>query len=82
MRCFVAIRFPEEINRELGRQVRYLAGTDAAVRWVREENLHVTLKFLGDVQDDEVRDVHRALSRVAAPPLSLSVCGLGCFPPK
>ena len=82
MRCFVAIRFPEEVNRELGRHIDYLAGTDAAVRWVKQENLHVTLKFLGEVQDDEVQDVHRALSKVACAPMSLSVQGLGCFPPK
>ncbi len=82
MRCFIAIRFPDEVNRELGRQIHYLAGTDAAVRWVKAENLHVTLKFLGDVQDDEVQDVHRALSQVSCPPMSLSICGLGCFPPK
>lgn len=82
MRCFVALRFPDEINRELDRHIRYLAGTDAAVRWVKKENLHVTLKFLGEVQDDEVQDVHRALREVSCPPLSLSVRGLGCFPPK
>lgn len=81
MRCFVAIRFPDEINRELARHVQYLAGTDAAVRWVKQENLHVTLKFLGEVQDDEVQDVHQALSKVSCPPLSLSFQGLGCFPP-
>ena len=28
MRCFIAIRFPDEVNRELGRQIHYLAGTD------------------------------------------------------
>lgn len=82
MRCFIAIRFPDEVNRELSRQIDYLAGTGAAVRWVKAENLHVTLKFLGDVQDHEVQDVHRALSRVSCPPMSLSVCGLGCFPPS
>ncbi len=82
MRCFVAIRLPDQINRELGRQIRYLEGTGAAVRWVKEENLHLTLKFLGDVQDDEVRDVDRALKEVNSPPMSLSVSDLGYFPPK
>lgn len=82
MRCFVAVRFPEEINRELGRHIRYLAGTDAAVRWVKTENLHVTLKFLGEVQDGEIQDVHRVLSGISCSPMSLAVRGLGCFPPR
>ena len=82
MRCFVGIRLPDQINRELHRQIRYLEGTGAAVRWVKEDNLHVTLKFLGEVEDDEVRDVHQALSEVRSRPISLSVNGLGSFPPK
>ncbi len=81
MRCFVAIRFPEQINRDVEREIRQLAATDAAVRWVRTENLHVTLKFLGDVNEDLLGDVHVALSRVARPSMSLSVRGLGWFPP-
>ena len=82
MRCFVGVRLPDQINQELDRQIHYLAGTGAAVRWVKEDNLHVTLKFLGEVADDEIRDVHQALSEVRSPAISLSVSGLGYFPPK
>ena len=82
MRCFVAIRLPDQINQELGRHIRYLEGAGAAVRWVKEDTLHVTLKFLGDVQDDEIKAVHHALSEVRRAAMSLSVQDLGCFPPK
>jgi RNA 2',3'-cyclic 3'-phosphodiesterase len=59
-----------------------LAKTGARVKWVEPENMHVTLLFLGDIDDRELVAVCRAVKEVAAreAPFSLSVSGLGAFP--
>jgi RNA 2',3'-cyclic 3'-phosphodiesterase len=82
MRLFVALELPpqvkaaaEDVLRELTR-----AGTD--VRWVKPENLHVTLKFLGEVEAEKAAAVREAMIGACAgcPPLALAVQGCGAFP--
>jgi 2'-5' RNA ligase len=52
------------------------------VRWVRPEGIHLTLKFLGDVDREQLPEIERALCSACAPhaPLELRVGALGCFP--
>ncbi len=82
MRCFVAIRLSDRANQELGRVIEELRRVGADVRWVPEANLHLTLKFLGEVSDSEIAPVHEALRQVSGGPLCLTVTGLGSFPPQ
>jgi 2'-5' RNA ligase len=53
-----------------------------AVKWVEPENLHLTLKFLGEVPQEQIPAVQEALDRVARQhsPLEPEVSGLGAFP--
>ncbi|MGH2628651.1 MAG: RNA 2',3'-cyclic phosphodiesterase, partial [Anaerolineales bacterium] len=55
---------------------------DRMVRWVRPENVHLTLAFLGDLPAERIPEVQRVVEPAAAetPPLHLSVGGLGAFP--
>ena len=59
-----------------------LGGTTADVNWVEPHNLHLTLKFLGEVHDREIAAVCQAVSRGAAAvsPFELEVRGAGAFP--
>ena len=59
-----------------------LRSSGADLRWTRPENLHLTLSFLGEVRDDAVSAVERALAAAARgrPPFSLTLAGLGVFP--
>jgi 2'-5' RNA ligase len=55
------------------------------VKWVRPENIHLSLKFLGDVEDTRAPELHAALkqaagSRTVARPITLQIEGLGVFP--
>lgn len=50
------------------------------VKWVRPEALHLTLKFLGDVEDAREPDLRAALGRVGGGPVSLHIEGFGVFP--
>lgn len=53
-----------------------------AVRWVRPEGIHLTLKFLGDVNPSDMQSVHQVILETVPrfSPFSFSVGGLGCFP--
>jgi RNA 2',3'-cyclic 3'-phosphodiesterase len=78
-RLFVAVDLPEEVRRQLDP----LLGAFAGARWARREQLHVTLRFLGSVPPDRVEEVRSQLAGVAAPPaFTLSLQGVGVFPPN
>src|SRR5262249_57587409 len=85
MRCFVAVALPATVRERLGaaRDELRRRAPDADVRWVSTEGLHITLKFLGEVAEDRLVEVERALSGGAGrhPALPLAARGLGAFPP-
>jgi len=81
MRCFVAIEIPEEVKSYLYELQRMLShGSFAKVTWVHKKNLHVTLKFLGEVPEHKVDAVKSALSSVKFSSFSLRLKGIGFFP--
>ena len=82
MRAFLAIQLPEEIRVELVQLQRVLAGAGVDVKWVDAEQLHVTLKFLGEVSDADGEAIRVLLRRVAeaARPITLRLQALGAFP--
>ena len=85
-RLFVALEPPEPVRRRLAAAagtLRRSAGAAASdVRWVAEENLHLTMQFLGAVPEERVAAVEKAVvdAAAAARPLSLEVKGAGGFP--
>lgn len=83
MRCFYAIPLPDAVRTALVRAQRELAPRGADVRWVREEALHLTVLFLGEVADGEDAAWVDALWRAAEglEPPRLAVEGLGYFGP-
>lgn len=74
-RTFVAIPMPEDAAARLAGLVRGLTFG----RRVPEENLHLTLAFLGEVPDAGLEDLHETLSAIRAAPLDLRFDGLGVF---
>lgn len=83
MRCFVAIELPDDALRRITALQRRHATLDRAVRWSRPEQMHLTLKFLGEVPDADVPRVCEAVATATAKhsPFPLAVRGCGCFPP-
>ena len=75
IRLFVGLAVPEA---QQGRLTGLCGGVPGA-RWVRPENLHVTLRFIGDIGESLAEDVDTALSRISAPAFSLEVSGVGQF---
>lgn len=84
LRLFVAVELDDSCRRELVRAQRSLAAYDRMVRWTPVEQMHLTLKFLGDTPDERVTDICDAL-RIAcegAQPVEIELRGAGCFPPR
>jgi 2'-5' RNA ligase len=80
MRLFVAITLPEEIREALGAAQRRLRAAQADVSWVQPDNIHITLKFLGEIDRKRVDRVRIGLAEATAvPPFRLTVRGLGTF---
>lgn len=84
IRTFVAIELPEDVTSALAglqSDLRQRLQT-RAIRWVKPEAIHLTLKFLGDVPADQIDEVAMALRAacVGIPPFEFSLAGLGCFP--
>lgn len=84
VRSFVAVDLTQEVRQLLGERIRSLTASlpKVAVRWVRPDGTHLTLKFLGDVAASRVPQVETALQSALAgqAPFEVSVGGLGCFP--
>ncbi len=83
IRAFIAVELGAELRAALAEAQAYLKDKlDARLQWVRPESLHVTLKFLGNVEEDRIPDLERAMTLVAGAHsgFSLEVGGLGVFP--
>jgi len=80
VRLFVALELPESHRASLADVCE--RGRRGGVRWVAPENVHLTLKFLGEVDDGLVPAIEEALAAVAAAakPFTLALEGGGCFP--
>lgn len=77
-RLFVALSLPEPVRDSLATLAQPLPG----VNWTRPEQLHVTLRFLGDVTPEQMDRVVERLTTVSVEPFILPIEGIGTFPPN
>ena len=75
MRLFVGIALPEPVRARLA----MLEGGIPGAKWVKEENLHLTLRFIGEVDGGAAHDIDAALAAVKGPAFRLAFAGLGVF---
>ena len=83
IRSFIAIELDEAVRTGLGRiQGQLKERVELPVRWVRPEGIHLTLKFLGDVDGGKMGQVEESLATATATahPFSISLNGVGVFP--
>ena len=82
IRCFIALEIPERIQNQLARIQGTLRNQIQKASWVKPSNIHLTLKFLGDVDPEELESIGEAIEGVASRHRSfaLRVGGLGAFP--
>jgi len=77
-RLFTAIDIPAAIQERLHRLGRQVHGARA----VPAHQLHLTLSFIGEVEDHRLQPIQQALAAIAAPPFAIVLQGIGCFPPR
>ncbi|MFQ5655012.1 MAG: RNA 2',3'-cyclic phosphodiesterase [Planctomycetota bacterium] len=84
MRAFLAVEIEPRARREVANLIGRLSREVEGVRWVPEANLHVTLRFLGEVEDAEVPvlvdEVREEIAAIEA--FDATIEGLGFFPPR
>ena len=82
MRAFIAIEIPEHIQNQIVETRQILRRTRLKISWTKPENIHLTLKFLGEVIEDNAANIKTALDEIATrhSPFSITVAGAGGFP--
>lgn len=79
-RLFVALDLPEDVKDSLHWLCSEFAVPGA--RWVSMEQLHLTLRFIGDADEERFQAIRNSLSLIRAPQFSLHMEGTGRFPPR
>ncbi len=82
VRTFVAVEVSEAVRAAAAKVIRQLARWDSSLKWVDPQNMHLTLKFLGEVESVEIPDICRAVQEAATevPSFTFEVAGVGAFP--
>ena len=82
MRLFIAIELPTEIKDSLARLQQEFKKTGADVKWVEPQNIHLTLKFIGETEEDKLREIIQSLKETAGgkPAFKMRIASCGAFP--
>jgi 2'-5' RNA ligase len=82
LRTFVAVEIAHPLRDAVDELVGSLRASTAPVKWVRPENLHLTLKFLGNVEESKVDEIAGAIIRASegTAPFEIALSGVGAFP--
>lgn len=82
IRTFIAVKLPEAVRAAIGGIQAQLAAYGFSVRWVKTANIHLTLKFLGEVDEGMVDGISAVLTEAVHgfAPLRLAAADVGVFP--
>ena len=82
MRLFIALNIPEEIREKFALLTKRLKYKSKKISWVREENFHITIKFLGEAKEEKLPGISEAASFCvkSVSPFKVLFSGLGAFP--
>ncbi|MDI6781253.1 MAG: RNA 2',3'-cyclic phosphodiesterase [bacterium] len=82
VRTFIALLINDELKNRLKQIQEKLRLANADVKWIAPEEMHLTLKFLGNTGISQIDDIFKAVSEVAGnfPPILISLSSVGAFP--
>lgn len=82
IRSFLAVELPPPILAKIGSIQDRLRACRADVRWVKVERIHLTLKFFGNIEEEQIANISSVMEESAAETSAfpLSIKGLGAFP--
>lgn len=81
-RVFIAIELPDGIRERIAETQRALARSDARLTFVDPRNMHLTLKFIGEVDDATLDAIQSVLPGVCADPFEITIRGVGANNPR
>ena len=81
MRCFIGIDLPNVAIKEI-QKIQKKLEPNFTGRLISSENLHLTLKFIGEIEEDAISDVKKRLSSITHPPFELILKDVGVFSQK
>lgn len=82
MRCFIAVPIPDGVKKSIFNYLNRIKGTQSGIRWVKEKNIHITLRFLGETKEDiidEIEEIIKNASKGCAS-FNIELVGTGYFP--
>ena len=84
MRLFIAVELPETVKNAIGEYIDSLRGLINNVKWVAPANLHLTIKFLGEVKEPDIKGISDGVSKTAAEfsPFVMGLSHVGFFPSR
>jgi len=80
IRCFIAIELPVRLKEEIAGIQSKLKKTGANVSWVKPGNIHLTMKFLGEIPEEKVLEVRELLKDIEVEKVEISAKNVGAFP--
>lgn len=82
IRCFIAIELSEEIKNTLAKIESELQRNIQGVKWVNPDNIHLTLKFLGQIEKEAIEEIKKILDEITATarPFKIRLSQIGAFP--
>lgn len=82
MRAFIAIELSKNLKNALAQLQKQLRRAAADVKWVKPDNIHLTLKFLGEIDEKKLDKINLILDKIAKDnsPFQISFSSLGAFP--
>lgn len=82
MRAFISVELPDAVKNNIGNLINELKKSNSEIKWVKAENLHITLQFLGRVKDHKIDDLIKLTTKAVTGIGSFKVGfeGLGTFP--
>ena len=82
IRAFIGVQIAPQVRARISEAIAHLAPELSGIRWVREENFHFTLKFLGVIEEPQIEIISDALARAIQPfrRFTISAKSFGAFP--
>ncbi|OQX88281.1 MAG: 2'-5' RNA ligase [Candidatus Omnitrophica bacterium 4484_70.2] len=81
MRAFIAFPLPSSIKERLKEIEESLKGYPIKAKWVKPENLHLTLKFLGEIEEEKIADLKKILEEMSnLSKIEVKLTNFGFFP--
>ncbi len=82
MRVFIALRLPKQLQESLSDLQNRMQIPSRAVKWVEKDNIHLTLRFLGEIEQDQLQPIKNILDNIARKytGFNITMDNLGVFP--